>query len=91
MKSLREFWSDAVGSKVIAAAIIAILSTLILGCYSLITTKPFFDLLIEFLSLKIALWIVLLFAVLISIIYFIVRPKPILTASTASNRTVKYG
>ena len=85
MKSLKEFWSDAVWSKVIAAAIIAILSTLILGCYSLITTKPFFDLLIEFLSLKIALWIVLLFAVLISIIYFIVRPRPTLTASAASN------
>lgn len=85
MKTSKEFWSDPVWSKVISAGIIAVLGTLIIGSYSLITTKPFFDLLVEFLSLKIELWIVLLFAVLISIIYFIVRPKPTLTVGTASN------
>jgi hypothetical protein len=88
MKTFKEFWSDPVWSKVIAAGITAVFGALILGCYSLITTKPFFDLLFQLLHLKVELWIVVSAVILVSFFYFIFRTKKKSLVTASSNNII---
>ena len=84
MKTFSKFWSDPVWSKVIATGITTVSAAVILGCYSLITTKPFFALFIQFLTIKIELWLVLLIVIFLSTPYLIFRfnkKSPVITSS----------
>ena len=86
MRTFKDYWSDPVWSKVIATGISTVLAALILGCYSLITTKPFFDLLVEFLCLKVELWVILLVVILIGGLYFFIfHPKKLPLNASSNN------
>jgi len=71
MKHIKRIWNDQVGSKVISAGIIFIISTIYISIESYYKDKSFNKVLTEILNLKIDIKTMLIYALLLSILFVI--------------------
>jgi len=88
IKWIKDNWTDPVWSKVFAAIICSVGGFILLVIYSLITTRTPFEFVTEFLSFKIALWVVLIIGAIVWLLYFISGPLKRNTTSIPSDLKV---
>jgi len=72
MKLFKRIWNDPVGSKVIAAGIIFIISTIYISVESLYKNKSFSEVMSELLNLKLDIKTILIALIILFILYIVI-------------------